>query len=97
MGRAAGDGAAGGRQDTGSRGERVRWARQRRGLTLDVTAGLAGRTEGWLSLVENGLRPLDRFSDIVNLARILRVPMPVITGVRCPGCPLRSAAGGEGR
>lgn len=94
MGRAAGDGAAGGRQD---RGERVRRARRDRGLTLDVTAGLAGRSEGWLSMVENGRRPLERFSDIVALARILKVTVPALTGASCPGCPLQRAAGGGDR
>jgi len=93
MERAAGDGAAGGRHDTRHRiagiGGRIRQARHARGLSLDVTAGLAGRSKGWLSMIENGLLPLERLPEIIALAEALQVPMPVLTGIRCPGCPLK--------
>ena len=54
-------------------GPRLRAARQRRGITLDVLAGLCGLSAAYLSMVENGKRPLDRYSIIVNLADALNI------------------------
>ena len=54
-------------------GVRIREIRQRRRLTLRATAELAGRSHAWLSLIERGMRSLDRRSDIDALAAALRV------------------------
>ena len=96
-------GAAGRRRDENPEdpararaGARIRRARRRRGLSLAATAGLIGRSKGWLSMIENGQLQLDRLSDIVALASILEVPALVLTGIPCPGCP-RTPGGGGGR
>jgi transcriptional regulator with XRE-family HTH domain len=78
-------------------GGRVRRARRERGLSLEVLAGRIGRSKGWLSMIENGRLRLDRLSDITALADVLRVPVPVLIGVPCPGCPRTLGGGGSGR
>jgi transcriptional regulator with XRE-family HTH domain/tetratricopeptide (TPR) repeat protein len=55
-------------------GARLRALRHRRGMTLEVLAGLSGKTAAYLSMIENGKRPLDRYSLIVSLASALGVP-----------------------
>lgn len=54
-------------------GARLRAARHRRGMTLEVLGGLAGLSGAYLSMVENGKRRLDRYSMIITLADALRV------------------------
>jgi transcriptional regulator with XRE-family HTH domain len=61
-------------------GERVRELRRWRGLTLSEVAGLAGITKQYLSMIENGRRPLDRRSLISALATALRVSETEIVG-----------------
>jgi transcriptional regulator with XRE-family HTH domain len=39
-----------------STGQRIARARRRRGLSQAALAGLAGRSESWLSQVERGMR-----------------------------------------
>jgi transcriptional regulator with XRE-family HTH domain len=41
-------------EDASSIGARVRKIRSRRGLSLEVAAGLAGITKGYLSMLERG-------------------------------------------
>jgi transcriptional regulator with XRE-family HTH domain len=55
-------------------GPRVRAARLRRGLTLQVLGDMCGVSAAYLSMVENGKRPVDRYSLIVELAGALQVP-----------------------
>lgn len=54
-------------------GERVAFYRRRRGQSQEVLAGLVGRTEDWLSRVENNRIDLDRLSVIRRLADTLDV------------------------
>jgi transcriptional regulator with XRE-family HTH domain len=62
--------------------------RQRRGMTLEVLAGLCGMSTAYLSMIENGKRGFDpRYSMILTLASALRV-MP---GDLAPGMPSDSA------
>ena len=62
----------------GSRlGERIREIRQQRGLTLDVLAGRAGLTKGYLSLVERGHK-VPTIASLVKVADALEVPMSVL-------------------
>jgi transcriptional regulator with XRE-family HTH domain len=65
-------------------GSRIRALRQRRGLTLDVLAGLCGVTGSYLSMIENGKRGYDpRYSLILRLASALRVtPAELVPGIR---------------
>jgi len=68
-------------EGTGTRiGAAVRSARLRRGLSLDVVAGLAGHSKSWLSKVERGLLPLERRSDLAALADALQVSVVDLTG-----------------
>jgi transcriptional regulator with XRE-family HTH domain len=61
-------------------GAAVRSARLYRGLSLDVVAGLVGRSKSWLSKVERGLLPLERRSDLAALADVLQVSVSDLTG-----------------
>jgi len=61
-------------------GANVRAARLRRGMSLDVAAGLVGRSKSWLSKAERGLLPLERRSDIAALAEALQVSPVDLTG-----------------
>lgn len=61
-------------------GERVAFYRRRRGLSQDVLAGLVGRTEDWLSKIENNRAELDRLSVIRRFADALDVPLGDLLG-----------------
>ena len=64
-----------GMTETMTIGERVAFYRRRRGMAQVVLAGLVGRTEDWLSKVENGRIDLDRLSVIRRLAEALDVAL----------------------
>jgi transcriptional regulator with XRE-family HTH domain len=61
-------------------GERIKLYRRRRGLSQPKLAQLIGRSESWLSQVERGVRSVDRLSTIIELSRVLRVPVIDLTG-----------------
>lgn len=61
-------------------GGRLRALRLWRGMTLAEVAGLAGVSAAYLSMLERGLRPLDRRSTISALAAAIRVSESEITG-----------------
>ncbi|MFD0899507.1 helix-turn-helix domain-containing protein [Actinomadura sediminis] len=65
-------------------GENVRAARQFRGMSLEATAGLVGRSKGWLSKIENGQARLERRSDIRSLAEALEVSAADLLGEPTP-------------
>lgn len=71
-------------------GRRVREVRNWRGLTLTVTAGLAGVTPGYLSMIERGLRPVTKRSLLEALAHALMVSPTELTGK--PYAPSDAAA-----
>src|SRR5215472_12183713 len=52
-------------------GERVKWHRERRGLSRRSLAELVGRTEEWLRLLEVKGRGAERLANLVELARAL--------------------------
>lgn len=62
-----------GTEAAGEVGKRLKALRQRRGMSLKVVAGLAGVSAAYLSMLETGKRPLDRYSLIRDLAEALRV------------------------
>ncbi|MFE9426505.1 helix-turn-helix domain-containing protein [Kitasatospora sp. NPDC006697] len=64
-------------------GDRLRAARRRRGLSLRTLAGLSGLSVGFLSMVENGRRHLDRTGHITALAEALRIAPSQLTGRPC--------------
>ncbi|MPZ66730.1 MAG: helix-turn-helix domain-containing protein [Pseudonocardiaceae bacterium] len=61
-------------------GRRLREIRSWRGLSLTVTAELAGLSAGYLSRIERGLRPVQRRSTLEALASALQVSPSEITG-----------------
>jgi transcriptional regulator with XRE-family HTH domain len=61
-------------------GARLRILRRWRSKTQEELAGLAGVTQGYISLVEKGLRPLDRRSIISALAGALEVSETDLVG-----------------
>ncbi|MEU7322681.1 helix-turn-helix transcriptional regulator [Streptomyces griseoviridis] len=61
-------------------GERLRSARRQRGMSLRNLAGLAGVSVGYLSMVENGRRLLDRSSLITSFAEALQIAPSELTG-----------------
>jgi transcriptional regulator with XRE-family HTH domain len=61
-------------------GARARMIRRRRGLSLDVVAGLAGVTGGYLSMLERGLRGFNRRGLIEDLANALGCSVVDLTG-----------------
>ncbi|WP_317496010.1 helix-turn-helix transcriptional regulator [Haloechinothrix sp. LS1_15] len=56
-------------------GDRIARHRRRRGLSQRALAELLGRTEDWLSKVENNRIPLDRLSVIQMVASALGVTL----------------------
>jgi transcriptional regulator with XRE-family HTH domain len=54
-------------------GQRLRNLRLRRGLSLAVVSGLAGKSKPWLSAIENGHLQLVRYTDVARLAAVLGV------------------------
>jgi len=54
-------------------GRRIRERRVARRMSLKAVAGLAGLSEGYLSRIERGERPVDRRSTLESIARALRV------------------------
>ncbi|WP_416382265.1 helix-turn-helix domain-containing protein [Nocardia transvalensis] len=61
-------------------GERVAWYRRRRGMSQEALGGLVGRTEDWVSRVENNRISLDRLSVIRLLADALDVSLGDLIG-----------------
>lgn len=66
--------------DQATVGARLRVLRRWRGMTLAEVAGLAGVTASWLSMVERGLRPIDRRSHIAAISSALRVSESDLVG-----------------
>ncbi|MGH8904180.1 MAG: helix-turn-helix domain-containing protein, partial [Egibacteraceae bacterium] len=67
-------------EDARTIGARARMIRRRRGLSLEVVAGLAGITAGYLSMLERGLRGFNRRGLIEDLADALGCSVVDLTG-----------------
>jgi transcriptional regulator with XRE-family HTH domain len=61
-------------------GERIAAQRRRRGISQAQLAHRLGRSEQWLSNIERGVRPADRYSLLNSIAGELRVPVTELTG-----------------
>lgn len=68
-------------------GDRIRIYRSRRGLSQRELAGLIGRSESWLSQVERGVRTVDRFSVLVDIAQVLKTNVQTLAGTRMEYAP----------
>ncbi|MDQ1647443.1 MAG: hypothetical protein QOJ50_3627 [Cryptosporangiaceae bacterium] len=74
-------------------GDRIRELRHHRGMPLKTLAGLAGLSVGFLSMVENGKRIIDRRAHLVAVAEALHVSVPELVGQPlAPVDPVHSAA-----
>src|SRR4051794_14943828 len=68
-------------------GDRIRIYRRRRGLSQKELAGLIARSESWLSQVERGVRSVDRFSVLVDIAQVLKTNVQTLAGTRMEFAP----------
>lgn len=75
--------------DAATRGQIIRSHRRRRGYSQSVLAGLAGRSESWLSQVERGKLSVDSHEVLSRLADILRLPLEELTGTEVEAPPVR--------
>jgi transcriptional regulator with XRE-family HTH domain len=53
-------------------------------MSLDVLAGLIGRSKGWLSMIENGHLRLERRQDIAGIAEALDISADMLLGQPAP-------------
>ncbi|OHV20905.1 hypothetical protein BBK14_27545 [Parafrankia soli] len=67
-------------QDPPTIGARIRSNRRYRGMSLETLAGLTGLSKGFLSMVENGQRRMDRRSHLETVATALQVSITDLTG-----------------
>lgn len=77
--------------ESGSVARRIRFYRQRRGLSQVRLATAIGRSESWLSQVERGERYIDRVSVLTRIAEVLNVPVTELTGDPPPATEPRTA------
>jgi transcriptional regulator with XRE-family HTH domain len=61
-------------------GQRIRFYRQRRGLSRVVLAGLIGKSTSWLVKVERGERVIDKVSVLQSLANVLKIGLGDLIG-----------------
>ncbi|MFI5758071.1 multiprotein-bridging factor 1 family protein [Streptomyces sp. NPDC051569] len=67
-------------------GERIRYHRERRGMSRPVLAGLVGRSPDWLKKVERGDRPVRSLAMLSKLAQALRLDdLAKLTGADSTG------------
>jgi transcriptional regulator with XRE-family HTH domain len=73
-------------------GERVRSCRRYRGMSLQLLADRSGLSKGFLSMVENGQRHLERRQHLTAVAEALQVSVADLTGQ--PYAPVDPTQGG---
>ncbi|WP_422735150.1 helix-turn-helix domain-containing protein [Micromonospora sp. WMMD729] len=73
-------------------GRRVAGWRVRRSMTQQMLADRLRRSKSWVDKIERGVRPLDRYSVIQELSRVLRVDPEVLLG-QPPSPPSSTPAG----
>ncbi len=78
------DGAPVSEKEPETIGSRVRSCRRFRGMTLETLAGLSGLSKGYLSMIEDGLRPLNNRHHVAALADALKVSVTDLTGQPYP-------------
>lgn len=70
-------------------GRRVAYWRVRRGMSQQVFADRLGKSKSWIDKVERGVRRLDKFSVLQQIAEVLRVDVYLLLD----GMPRRRAGG----
>ncbi|MFY1615767.1 helix-turn-helix domain-containing protein [Micromonospora sp. WMMD736] len=73
-------------------GRRVAGWRVRRSMTQQMLADRLRRSKSWVDKIERGVRPLDRYSVIQELSRVLRVDPEVLLG-QPPSTPASAPTG----
>lgn len=63
-------------------GKRIQSYRIRRSLTQEVVVGRVGRSVSWLSQVEGGVRSVDKWQTILELAEVLKCDPRDLVGRR---------------
>ncbi|MFF4863522.1 helix-turn-helix domain-containing protein [Streptomyces sp. NPDC001231] len=61
-------------------GQRIKWFRERRGMSQKMLGDLIGRSENWVYKIENDRMPLDRVPILIALSRTLRCSLEDLTG-----------------
>ncbi|MFF8732278.1 helix-turn-helix domain-containing protein [Streptomyces sp. NPDC015171] len=61
-------------------GQRIKWYRERRGMSQKMLGDLIGRSENWVYKIENDRIPLDRLQNLIALSRALRCTVGDLTG-----------------
>ncbi|MFF9901261.1 helix-turn-helix domain-containing protein [Streptomyces longispororuber] len=61
-------------------GQRIKWLRERRGMSQPALGGLIGRSENWVYKAEHDRMPVDRVPVLLALCRALRCSMEDLTG-----------------
>ncbi len=63
-------------------GRRVAYWRTRRRMSQKVFADRLGKSKSWVDKVERGVRRLDKFSTIAEIAEVLQVEVAILMGGR---------------
>ena len=61
-------------------GRRVAYWRNRRRISQQVFADRLGKSKSWVDKVERGVRRLDKFSVIYEIADVLQLDVQLLTG-----------------
>lgn len=61
-------------------GQRVRWLRERRGMSQKALGDFVGRSENWVYKIESDRMPVDRLPVLIALCRALKCSMEDLTG-----------------
>ncbi|MEV4495985.1 helix-turn-helix transcriptional regulator [Micromonospora arborensis] len=75
-------------------GRRVARWRVRRRMTQQMLADRLGKSKSWVDKVERGVRGLDRYSVVQEIAEVLRLDPAVLLGPRKPPPPLATGLDG---
>ncbi|MDG4766774.1 helix-turn-helix domain-containing protein [Solwaraspora sp. WMMD406] len=77
-------------------GRRVAQWRVRRRMTQQVLADRLGKSKSWMDKVERGVRTLDKYSTVQQIAQVLRVdPTELLGGEGGPPTPTAAGAAAE--
>ncbi|MFF5086001.1 helix-turn-helix domain-containing protein [Streptomyces niveus] len=61
-------------------GQRIKWFRERRGMSQKALGDFIGRSENWVYKIEHDRMPVDRVPVLIALCQVLRCSMEDLTG-----------------